>query len=404
MKKHNIILGMAICLIIGSVLSLKPISLVNAAIDTPRGVVVEGGDRQYELRVWWINPSNSELDHVNVYYSRLPLENFGIAATNNDVVPNEVSNGLIRSIDLNTWYYIYVTAVDGEGNESEPTTTLKRRSGTFPDLTSTTPVIATSIGGLSHNALTLNWTNPGDDDFFRTNIYRSTESSVAINETNLITQQVALPSTAKSYVDNNLSAKTLYYYRLVAEDTKGNISDAIVVSGNTLSSPVEPIDEEPVDVPEPPAVTPSNIPPAYLFDYQASFVGQNGTIGAGDDGILTHIVQANRGSVVDMWIQFKNDSAYQWWFKDPLDLNNIHEIRLGLTKDVDSPFTHNSWISTNRLTKISENIFPNQIATLNFKLHIPEDINPGAYKLSVGLVAEWIKWIYDDVHWEIMVI
>ena len=175
-------------------------------------------------------------------------------------------------------------------------------------------------------------------------------------------------------------------------------SDSLSSDYNNLQGYISPM-----NVPSPPSKSPDNIPPTSNFDYRASFIDQSGTVDTGADGMLTHIVQASRGYTVDMWIQFKNTSYFQWWFKDPLDPNNIHEIRLGLTKDNTSPFTHDSWISTNRITKIVENTLPGEITTLNFKLFIPTDIPLGNYKLSVGLVAEWITWIYDDVHWEIQV-
>ena len=159
-----------------------------------------------------------------------------------------------------------------------------------------------------------------------------------------------------------------------------------------------------IDVPLPPTSAPDNIPLSNLFDYQASFVDQNGVVKAGNDGVITHVVQGAGGSDIDMWIRLKNTSLMQWWFAAPVNANHIHEIRLGLTKDISSLFTHNSWISTNRLTKITDNVLPGETSTLNFKLSIPEDTVPGAYKLSVGLVAEWIAWMYDDVHWEIQVI
>jgi len=162
--------------------------------------------------------------------------------------------------------------------------------------------------------------------------------------------------------------------------------------------------EPQVGVPQPPANPPVSIPPAYLFDYRAGFVDQNGTVGVGSDGILTHIVQGSRGSDIDMWVKFKNASSRQWWYENPADPDSIHQIRLGLTKDALSNFTHNSWISTNRLTKIEGNVAPGETATLNFKIHISQNLAPGAYKLSVGLVAEWIKWMYDDVHWEVRVV
>jgi len=157
-----------------------------------------------------------------------------------------------------------------------------------------------------------------------------------------------------------------------------------------------------ITVPQP-KVAPAYFPDPSLFDYRASFVDQSGVVATGNDGILTHVVTGSRGSDIAVWIQFKNMSNRQWWYAKTLDPDDIHEVRLGLTKDTNSLFTHSDWISINRLTKISETVQPGGITTLQFRLHIPDSLAPGAYKLSVGLVAEWVKWMYDDVHWEVRV-
>jgi len=385
-----------------------------ATIAAPRALVVEKGDVTTSLNVFWVNPDDVNLDHINVYLSVLPLENFGkVAEVDGD---NALSNQIGRCTitDLNTsvsYYYVYLTAVDKTGNESIATITLKRRLGTSEDITSTLPVSSVSINNITSNSLQLNWTNPSDTDFYRVAIYRSKVSPVEINATNRIGYKVGLSSMGDNFVDNNLDPSTLYYYKLVAEDVKSNQSDAVTISETTLAQPVAPPVVPPVTppagtpriVPSPPTTVPNNIPSARLFDYRASFVDQNGTVENGSDGILTHVVEAARGTDVDMWIKFKNTSWKQWWFVNPLDADSIHQIRLGLTKDASSPFVQNDWISTNRITKIASNILPGEVATLNFKIHIPETFVPGAYKLSVGLIAEWIKWMYDDVHWEIRI-
>lgn len=157
-----------------------------------------------------------------------------------------------------------------------------------------------------------------------------------------------------------------------------------------------------VVVPQPKAA-PAYFPDPSKFDYRASFIDQSGTVAVGNDGILTHMVSGSRGSDIVMWIKFKNTSGKQWWYQEPADPDDIHAIRLGLTKDATSQFIHSDWISINRLAKISQNVAPGAATTFQFRIHIPGNVAPGAYKLSVGLVAEWVKWIYDDVHWEVQV-
>lgn len=381
-----------------------------ATIAAPRALIAEKGSVPTDLNLFWANPDDVNLDHINVYLSTLPLQEFGKIAevSGSNALPNQIGKYTITNLSTSIeYYYIYLTAVDKTGSESVPTTTLKRRLGISEDLTSTLPVSGVSISAITSSSMQLNWTNPSDTDFYRVAIYRSKVSPVEINSTNRIGYKVGLPAVGDSFVDNNLEPSTLYYYKLIAEDVKSNQSDAVAISATTLLQPITPPVTPPADaprvVPLPPTTPPSNIPSARLFDYRASFVDQNGTVGKGSDGILTHIVAATRGTDVDMWIKFKNISWRQWWFVNPLDPDSIHQIRLGLTKDTTSPFVQNDWISTNRITKISSNILPGEVATLNFKIYIPDNTAPGAYKLSVGLIAEWIKWMYDDVHWEIRV-
>jgi len=398
-------------ILLGLFLVFGIINPTYATIASPRALTVERGNVPTDLNLFWANPDDVNLDHINIYLSTLPLQNFGKVAevSGNNALPNQIGKytltNLVASVE---YYYIYLTAVDKTSSESVPTATLKRRLGVSEDLTATLPVSNVSVSAITSSSLQLNWTNPSDTDFYRAAIYRSKLSPVAINGTNLVGYKVGLSSTGDSFVDNSLDPSTLYYYRLISEDVKSNQSDAVAVSATTLLQPIIPPVTLPADapriVPSPPTAPPNNIPSARWFDYRASFVEQSGTVGSGSDGILTHVVNATRDSDVDMWIKFKNTSRRQWWFTNPLDADDIHQIRLGLTKDATSSFVQNDWISTNRITKISSNILPGEIALLNFKIHIPDNIAPGAYKLSVGLIAEWIKWMYDDVHWEIRVV
>jgi hypothetical protein len=405
MKIINFLAGL-----VGLILVIDMAGSAQAAIAPPRTLIAESGDMRTNMNLFWINPNDANLDHINVYFSTLPLQNFGrIAEVSGDnALPNQVGEYVIRNLSTSVdYYYIYLTAVDKAGSESVPTITLERRLGIVRDVYPTAPVSNVSINNITSSSVQLNWINPSDTDFYRTVIYRSKTSLVEINNTNLIGYKINLPSTADNFADNNLDSTTTYYYKLISEDVKSNLSDAVSVSATTLAQPIIPPLVPPIDtpriVPLPPTTAPNNVPSARLFDYRASFVDQSGTVGLNSDNILTHIVNATRGSDIDMWIKFKNISSRQWWFVNPLDADSIHQIRLGLTKDATSPFVQNDWVSTNRITKISSNILPSEVATLNFKLHIPDNTAPGAYKLSVGLIAEWIKWMYDDVHWEIRV-
>ena len=161
--------------------------------------------------------------------------------------------------------------------------------------------------------------------------------------------------------------------------------------------------DDAVTVPLPPTTVPANLPAPSKFDYRAVFVDQNGTVGPNKQGILTHIIQVHPGEDIDMWLTMKNVGK-SVWLANPSNPDQVNQVRLGLTKDATSLFTHLSWLSINRLTAVSQDIASGSTATINFKLHISKNQSPGKYQLSVGLVAEWVKWIFDDIHWEIQVI
>lgn len=396
---HYIILGILLLS-----MSAMPIN-ATASIDAPRGVVVEKGDSQYNLKIWWINPSDIDLDYVNVYISRLPLENFGVVATQNDVIPNEVSSTLVTNININTDYYFYLTATDKEGNESEPTTTLKRRTGIYPDVTSTIPVGNVSTSDIEHNSLTINWTNPGEEDFYKTKIYRSTESSVVANETNLIKQSIALPSTVQKYTDTNVEPATTYYYRLLTNDTKSNVSDSVIVSVATLSAPIEPEVIPPEDDVDEPIVddneaVPTVMPNPALFDYRAEWVSQSGAI---NDTNTAHVVVATAGETITLELTLKNTGSAWWYFESP---DNAHEVKIGTWNEADriSSFQANNWLSTNRVSMLDTVVPTGETVTFSFDLIILAGTATGTYSEYFRPVAEYVEWFGPSgMFWDIEV-
>ena len=84
-------------------------------------------------------------------------------------------------------------------------------------------------------SLDLAWTANTEPDLSGYKVYRGTISGFAINFTSDI--PIAQP-TVNSYSDNdNLSASTTYYYRVVAVDTSGNIGE-LSDEGSATTAPV----------------------------------------------------------------------------------------------------------------------------------------------------------------------
>lgn len=390
--------------LVANLVFLQPAS---AAIDAPRAFVAEGGGTMYSLHLLWVNPNSTELDHINIYLSTLPLTEFGLVGTASGVQaqPNQKGEYTLSGLDYlrgtTNYYYLRLTAVDKSGDESSPTVTLKRQTGISQDLTAPLDVSNTSVLATS-GTLKLAWTNPGDDDFYRVAVYRSTSLPVATTAANRMVYKAALPSAVVDWTDYNLSPETTYYYRLVAEDTKGNQSESVTISGTTLaqaaapSEPETPVDEPGVEPETPPAVLPN---PA-LFDYQAAWVGQSGAV---NDAGTAHVITASAGETINLELTLKN-TGRAWWYFDTED--NAHEVKLGTWHEQDriSNFKATSWLSGNRVAALSEIVPTGGEATFNFNITIPSDTPTGTYREYFRPVAEYVEWFGPSgIFWDIQV-
>jgi hypothetical protein len=378
-------------------------TLAHASIGSPRALLVEGID-DYSLKLFWVNPDNANLDHINIYLSTLPLEKFGLngTATGIQAMPNQVGQYTMANLGNNrgttNYYYIYVTAVDKSGSESAPTATLKRQIGVTPDLTSTSRVSSASIADKNDSGLKLQWTNPSEDDLYRIAIYRSQDASVPKTSANLVTYQVALPGTTNIWWNNGLSSNATYYYRLVAEDVKGNESDPVIISGATLAlAPITPA--PPVTNP---VVTPSPIPVVanpVSFDYRAEWVSQNGALSSDK---TAHEIYASPGETFTLQLTLKNIGR-NWWY--PSTADGAHIIRLGTSSPLDrlSQFTQNGQ-TTNRVVGLANVVPTNNSIIFSWQMTVPANTPAGVYKESFRPVAEYVKWFGPTgIFWNIIV-
>jgi len=233
--------------------SLKLASLsIRKIFDTippsaPHGFHGEGGSTIYSIDLYWTNSSDSDLDHVNVYFSNAPLTNYGLYSQI-PATPNTKGQATIGSLSLDTDYYFKLSSVDTADNEGEFTDYIKTRTSYAKDVSSPAEVTNFQVADPeTGDSLDLSWTDPSDSDFFQVRIYRSTDSWFTPSEDYKITEVFGLPASSESYRDSGLTEGTTYYYRIKTEDNKGNISTGYP---SAFGTPTKALDTTP---PAPPS-------------------------------------------------------------------------------------------------------------------------------------------------------
>ena len=207
----------------------------------PRGFDANGGSTAYEMVLTWTNPADTDLDHINVYFSTnagyyQPQVFATVAAS-----PNTKGTYTISNLSSTTTYYLYLAAVDTSGNISAYTTELKRTTASLADKTS--PAAITDLAAkdaATNGAINLSWTNSADDDFFQVHLYRALTSGFTPDSSNEIAVIFGLPSSAGTYADTGLVNGTTYYYEIRPEDNRGNIqTGAIFTYGAANATPTK---------------------------------------------------------------------------------------------------------------------------------------------------------------------
>lgn len=220
----------------------------------PHGFDTSGGATAYELLLTWTNPADSDLDHINVYFSPTgAFSSTGIWASV-PATPNTKGTATITGLSSGTNYWTYMTSVDAEDNESAYTAELKRTTATSKDSTSPEPVTDFLVTDLTTGgALKLNWTTSVDEDYFQARIHRSLTSEFTPDDTNEIAVVFGTASAAAEYTDSDLTDEVTYYYKIRTEDNRDNIQSGLFypsASGTPTLVVVEP-DPEPDPIPDP---------------------------------------------------------------------------------------------------------------------------------------------------------
>lgn len=122
------------------------------------------------------------------------------------------------SLEYNTTYFYYVTAIDNSNNESEPSKIINAKPENVKAPRAPTYLEINARNWLDSISIYLKWKSNAEGDISHYDIYRSTIEDFTPDSTTLIGF-----SETNSYDDkNNLKFYERYYYKIIAVD-KGNL-------------------------------------------------------------------------------------------------------------------------------------------------------------------------------------
>ena len=261
MKKLLILLFSAIFISV-SFMQSGVISADETSPAAPRGFDASGGATAFELLLTWTNPSDEDLDHINIYLASSPPYLATIPHMTVSASANTKGIATIPFLASGTNYYLYLAAVDDLGNISDFTTELKRTTSFAKD--TTTPEAINDFAAQDaamDGAIALSWTNSSDEDFFQVHIYRSIESDFAPSAENEVVAVFGLPSEVGSYADSGLINDQIYYYKIRTEDNRDNIQTGLFYPSASATPTFTEPEPEPTPEPEPePEPTPAPEP------------------------------------------------------------------------------------------------------------------------------------------------
>lgn len=221
----------------------------------PRGFDACAGETIYEFNLSWINPIDADLDHVNIFLSQDKAYAGSLAKTVS-AQPNTKGTATIKQVGSGTTYYLYLIAFDASGNQSAPTTELKRTTASTADKTSPAAIAYFVIqAGAQDGSAILSWTNSADDDFFQTRLYRSKQSEFSPSQENEIAAVFGLPGGTSEYTDTGLENGETYYYKIRTEDNRENLQTGLFYPMVSIKIAFAEAEEEPG------SSTPEIIPP-----------------------------------------------------------------------------------------------------------------------------------------------
>ncbi len=159
----------------------------------------------------WTDPDDEDLDEINIYRSLTTTTGFTLL----DTVDAGEEEYLDEAVEERVTYFYRVTAVDAASNESDPS---DEASDEVPDITA--PDAPTSLSAAAgEESITLEWTDPEDEDLNAVNIYRSLTTGTGFSWIASVSPGV------EEYEDEDIEFDTEYFYHVTAEDDFANESE-----------------------------------------------------------------------------------------------------------------------------------------------------------------------------------
>jgi methionine-rich copper-binding protein CopC len=193
----------------------------------PQNVVAEAGDAQIKLT--WNANTEPDLKGYTIYYSN-NASNLNLSV----FVAKPGTSKTLTGLTNGQTYFYQLEAEDGAGNRSGRTITKNAtpKKPTPTDLIApATPQNLTFEAGQSQ--IKFSWTANTEPDLKRYTLYYGTNASA-------ISTPVFISKASTTYTLTGLTAGSIYYFQLEAEDTSGNRSGRTITKNATPSDLTAP--------------------------------------------------------------------------------------------------------------------------------------------------------------------
>ena len=182
-----------------------------------------------QINLNWVDNTDTDLAKYKVYANTSP--GFPVNA---DTFIGETSVGdyNVTGLTPSTTYYFKVTAVDTDGNESNPSAEVSAVTDDPDTVPPAAPLNLTAVSG-GTDRIILNWTDNTEGDFAKYRVYSGLSAGFSIGTASLVAEVAN-----SAYTHSGLTPGVKRYYKVTAVDTSDNESPpSAEVSAETDEAP-----------------------------------------------------------------------------------------------------------------------------------------------------------------------